>query len=154
MRLYIDPGTKKSGFVIKVAGKLWNAGKEDNHAILGRICNGCTDVILERPVSYRASADVDATIVWYGRFVQRAYSLGIPVGDLTRRQVLKSLFGRVPPNGKGIPTRDSLVIQEMRKIYTAPPRYGKLADDAWQALGLAEAYERLERSDNLQSYIR
>jgi hypothetical protein len=149
--LAIDPGTTESAWVLleEVAPlpKIIRFGKAPNEQVIEEIdrlalSEWQTDVVIEMVSSYGmpVGEEVFTTVVWIGRFWERALRWGHPVTRIKRLAVKMAMC-------KSSKANDGAIRQRIIDLYGpgkdvavgtkhAPgPLYG-ITGDAWQALAL------------------
>lgn len=146
--LAIDPGSTHSGFAYFRGGFLAAGGKVENEALLVMLRTTVAEgVVLERPVSYKPGKHVDATLIWYGRFWERASDTAQVLGSMTRHQV-RNYFG---VSGKQADMQIKRLLEAEREGETIAALkgtkknpgtlYGFVGNlDSWQALALGLAW--------------
>ena len=151
MLFCIDPGTNKSGFVrILENGKLLDCGVWDNELILENLQLTSADhILIEMVESYGMPVGVHTfkTVVWIGRFYERAEQLKIPVTLLSRKEIKLTLCHSAR-------AKDANVAQAIRDEYEPTgggkdphkgtknepgPLYG-IKSHAWSALAIGHAF--------------
>lgn len=105
----IDPGSKKSGYVIWDGEKLLGKGHEDNEEVIRQIelsyhsdTNSEMIVAIEQIRGYGQVAGNDTydTCEWCGHFARYAMTLGCSVSMIPRKDVKKHLCGNTTTNDK------------------------------------------------------
>lgn len=148
MKLYIDPGTTESAYVVLVGGHMAAHGKMANADLTEMISGGAfTMIVCEMIASYgmAVGAEVFETCVWIGEFRHACQSKGGHWETITRIEVKKRLCFKTA----GV--NDGVIRQRLIDLYGGKavaignkanpgPLYGIKAD-VWAALAVAKAWE-------------
>lgn len=145
----IDPGTTRSGVVICEGDQIVFAEGEAPNQEVCTYFRTADVLVIERFVMYSAGgSDCTETLLWSGRFWEawRQEKSSNPIW-ITRTKVtsLLGLLKREAKLKKG--SMDSKVIALMRDIYGEQTKTAHVTYHAWQALGLYEAFRRLENEE-------
>lgn len=148
--LAIDPGTTESAWVLlDRGGKLVQFAKEGNTVLLHRLrfspMHQVESIVVEQIASYGmpVGAEVFATCVWVGRFLEAAKIFRRVL--MVRREVKMFLCGSMKANDAAIRQRIIDIFgpgkeKAIGKKASPGPLYGVSAD-VWQALALGLTYQ-------------
>jgi hypothetical protein len=146
--LALDPGTAETAYLILDRGVPVEHEKLPNLAILGVIDCFCEQqtapvhIVAEDFQSYGlpVGREVYRTVVWLGRYIQRAYEQKVDITLVYRSQIKKH-------HCPGKKANDAIIRAAMIKRFGEPgkksapgPTFGVTADE-WSALAIAAWYE-------------
>ena len=146
--LGVDPGGSVSGCIIKCEGEiLYAAGKLENEAVFD-LFDSCDKLVIELFVLHsNVGTTCRDTLLFTGRLWQACKTLKKedPV-FITRTKVTSELGLNTREARKDKRSMDTKVIERMKLIYGVQTEEKHVTYHAWQALGLLEAYDRIQNA--------
>jgi hypothetical protein len=149
----IDPGSTESAYVYWDGYNIYKSDKVDNQILRGIIRNldyRCGVIAIEEIASYGmpVGRTVFQTVMWCGRFIEIAESIGMEVIMIPRLQVKLFLCGSAKAKDANIRQAllDKVGPQGTKK--NPGPTYGVKAD-IWAALGVALTAEKLYKEPQM-----